>query len=192
MNILILNGSPRSNGKVSTLLHYAESIFKENEHTVDYIDVCSINFSCCKGCMACRTKGTCMLPQDDAHIIENKITKCDLLIVGTPVYWGNMNGRLKCLFDRLVGVMMAESKYGIPIPLHKNKKAMVVIACTTPFPFNIFAGQSTKAFTAIREILHYSGFKITGKIILAGTKEMKKIPDKFFAKVKRIVNKMCL
>lgn len=49
-----------------------------------------------------------------------------MIIVGTPVYWGNMNEKLKSLFDRLVGVMMAESKSGnfqFKLPEnHKNKK----------------------------------------------------------------------
>ena len=91
--------------------------------------------------------------------------------VGTPVYWGNMNGKLKSLFDRLVGVLMGESKLGIPIPLHKGKKAVVVTACTTPFPFNYVCGQSSGAFRAVKEILKSSGFKIARKVNISNTKE---------------------
>lgn len=46
-----------------------------------------------------------------------------MIIVGTPVYWGNMNGKLKSLFDRLVGIMMAESKSGnLKFKLPENQK----------------------------------------------------------------------
>ncbi|MBO4321037.1 MAG: flavodoxin family protein, partial [Treponema sp.] len=107
-----------------------------------------------------------------AHRIETEIKNCDMLFVGTPVYWGNMNGKLKCLFDRLVAILMGESKSGIPIALHKGKKALVVTSCTTPFPFNYLCGQSTGAIRAIKEILKTSGFKITRKVNLSNTKKM--------------------
>ncbi len=189
MKILILNGSPRKNGKVSTLLHIAEKSLIENGNSVTFIDVSSLNFKPCIGCMACRSKETCLLPEDDAHKIAQEIKSCDRIIVGSPVYWGNMSGQLKCLFDRLVAVMMKESKSGIPCPLHKGKKAAIVTSCTTPFPFNILAGQSTKTEASIKEILKYSGFKISKKIRLAGTKGMKEMPESTCKKIKNYCKK---
>lgn len=187
MNILILNGSPRKSGKVSTLLHEAEKELVAHNNFVTFIDVYSLIFKPCIGCMACRSKGSCVLPQDDAHKIAEEIKNCDGIIVGTPVYWGNINGYLKCLFDRLVAVMMKESKLGIPVPLHKGKKAVIITSCTTPYPFNILAGQTTKAEKALKEILGYSGFKVGKKIRLAGTKEMKELPKNALKEVAKCV-----
>lgn len=188
MNILILNGSPRKHGKVSTLLHEAEKSLIEKGNSVTFIDVSSIKFNFCIGCMACRSKGKCVLPQDDAHKVAEEIKKCDGIIVGTPVYWGNMSGSLKSLFDRMVAVMMGESKWGIPVPLHKGKKAVIITSCTTPFPFNILAAQTTKAEKALKEILGYSGFKVSKKIRLAGTKGMKGLPAKALKKAGKAAN----
>ena len=173
MKILVLNGSPRKNGNVSGLLKKeAERLLQKNpDAEIIWENVSDLNFSFCHGCMACRAKGTCVLPEDDAHKIEKEIQECDLLMVGTPVYWGNMNGKLKCLFDRLVAVMMSESKHGIPLPLHKGKKAIIVTSCTTPFPFNYICGQSGGAVRAVREILKSSGFKVIRKINLSNTKK---------------------
>ena len=173
MKILVLNGSPRKNGNVSRLLKKeADKLLNKNPGAeIIWENVCDLNFAFCHGCMACRSKGTCILPEDDAHKIEKEIKECDLLIAGTPVYWGNMNGKLKCLFDRLVAVMMGESKLGIPLPLHKGKKAIIVTSCTTPFPFNYICGQSTGAVRAVREFLKSSGFKVIRKINLSNTKK---------------------
>lgn len=173
MRILVLNGSPRKNGNVSNLLKKEtdRQLKKNPSSEILWENVNDLNFSFCLGCMACRSKGSCILPQDDAHKIENEIKECDMLIVGTPVYWANMNGKLKCLFDRLVGVLMGESKLGIPIPLHKGKKAIIVTSCTTPFPFNYFCGQSTGAVHAVKEVLKSSGFKVIRKINLSNTKK---------------------
>ncbi len=175
MKILVLNGSPRKNGNVSFILkREAEKILAKNPGAeIVWENVCDLNFDFCRGCMACRSKGSCVLPDDDAHKIASEIKACSFIIVGTPVYWGNMNGKLKCLFDRLVGVMMGESKFGIPLPLHKGKKAVIVTSCTTPFPFNYLCGQSSGAVRAVREILKSSGFRVIKKINLSNTKKRK-------------------
>ena len=168
MNILVLNGSPRKNGNVSQSLRAQLERYPHAE--IIWHDVSDLNFSFCTGCMACRSKQQCILKDDDAHKIAEEIKACDMLFIGTPVYWGNMNGKLKSLFDRLVYVMMEESKHGIPVPLNKKKKAVVVTACTTPFPFNYLCGQSTGAYRAVKEILRSSGFKIIKTKNIAGTK----------------------
>ena len=172
MNILILNGSPRKNGNVESALKKEVERFSK-KHTgcsITWEDVSSLNFDFCKGCMSCRSNKDCILKNDDAHKIAEEIKNCDILFTGTPVYWGNMNGKLKSLFDRLVGILMAESKTGIPKPLHKGKKAVIVTSCTTPFPFNYICGQSTGAVKAVKEILKSSGFKIIRKVNISNTK----------------------
>ena len=173
MTVLVLNGSPRKNGNVAKTLKNELEKFQQKNPGCEVIweNVCDLTFNFCHGCMACRSKGTCVLPNDDAHRIEAEIKNCDMLFVGTPVYWGNMNGKLKCLFDRLVAILMGESKSGIPIALHKGKKALVVTSCTTPFPFNYLCGQTTGAIRAIKEILKTSGFKIIKKVNLSNTKK---------------------
>lgn len=190
MKVLILNGSPRKVGKVSQILHTMEKCLKDAGNETEFIDVNNLDFKCCIGCMKCRTGGNCILPEDDAHRVGKALQTCDALIVGSPVYWGNINGKLKCLFDRQVALMMGENKMGIPIPLLKGKKAIVVNTCTTPFPFNILAGQSTKAYTAVKEILSYSGIKIKGRLMIGGTKKMETLPARFIKQAERLTRKL--
>lgn len=175
LNILVLNGSPRKNGNVARALR--REVEKQTGKAdadgcqVIWEDIYDLKFDFCRGCMACRSKSDCILPPDDAHKIAEEIKKCDMIFAGTPVYWGNMNGKLKSLFDRLVGILMAESKLGIPRPLHKGKKAIIVTSCTTPFPFNYLCGQSGGAVRALKEILKSSGFKVVKKVNISNTKK---------------------
>ena len=192
MKILILNGSPRKSGKVSQILHTMEKRLQDDGNETEFIDVNNLDFKCCIGCMKCRGNGECILPQDDAHHIGEALQNCDAVIVGSPVYWGNINGKLKCLFDRQVAIMMGENKMGIPIPLLKGKKAIVVNTCTTPFPFNILAGQSTKAYTAVKEILSYSGVKIKGQLMIVGTKNMSELPAKYLKRAEKLADKISI
>ena len=175
MKVLVLNGSHRSAGTVATLLkHVTEGLPAGSE--VDWIDVCKLNMKNCTGCMACRTKKICVLPEDDAHITGQKIADADALIIGTPVHWGNMCAALKLLFDRNVPVFMDESPRGIPVPQQKGKTAVLVTACTTPWPFNFLLPESRGALRAMKEVLRYGGYKIVGTVVKPGTKNDRAIP----------------
>ncbi|MBQ0051020.1 MAG: flavodoxin family protein [Treponema sp.] len=185
MKVLVLNGSPRKNGTI-------ENILKKLTENVscDFIDVCKLKFESCVGCMNCRKNGECILKKDDAHSIAEKIKDAEILIVGSPAYWGNINGKMKMLFDRLVYVLMGESKRGLPLPLHKGKKCILVSSCTTPFPFNIIAGQSSGTIRELKEITKYAGFKTIGVIQKGGTKNKKDFTNSELKKIERLNKKI--
>jgi len=185
MNILVLNGSPRRNGTVAKLLKGIANGIHE-KHTVGWIDLSVQKMRPCIACMKCRPDEECVLPEDDTHIIGRKIKDAGGLIVGTPTHWGNMSAQLKLLFDRNVPVFMGEKPNGFPIPRQKGKPAVIVTACTTPWPFNFIGAESRGAVRAVREVLHYGGYKILGKIVKPGTKNKSQISQKLLNKAKVI------
>jgi len=189
MKILALNGSPRKNGTVASLLKAVMEPLSA-EHEVEWIDVCKLNMKFCTGCMVCREKEICVLPKDDAHLVGKKIQHADALIIGTPTHWGNMCAPLKLLFDRNVPVFMGESPKGLPIPRQKGKLAVVVTACTTPWPFNFILPESRGAIRAVKEVLHYGGYKTVGTITKPGTKKSKEISSSLTEKAKCLGKKL--
>ncbi len=135
-------------------------------------------------CMKCRPDKKCVLPQDDGHIVGNKIRNADCLVVGTPTHWGNMSAQLKLLFDRNVPVIMGEKPNGMPLPLQKGKPAVIVTACTTPWPFNFIAAESRGAIRTVNEVLHYGEYKLLGKVVKPGTKNKPEISKELLSKAK--------
>lgn len=168
--MLILQASPRKNGNVWQMAEKIAEEYKARNFQVETIDVTKLTFHDCTGCMKCRSSGTCIF-NDDAENVGKKMEQADIICVASPVWWGNMPGHLKSLFDRNVFRMMGESSLGIPKPLMKGKKAILVSACTTPFPFNYLCGQTTGLKRALNEIFKSSGIKLTKVISLAGTKK---------------------
>lgn len=166
MKILILNGSPKLNGTISQVL---KSIDIKKYLDLKNINVYDLKINFCIGCMKCRNDGKCSTFVDDVERIRNLIEESDMLIVGSPTYFGNMSAKLKSLFERLVPTFMSENKMGIPIPKQKGKKAIIITSCTTPFPFNILFKQSRGAANSIKEVLKTAGYKIK-TIEIAGTK----------------------
>lgn len=188
--ILVLNGSPRKKGIVYTLLKEVANGAEENAE-IEWVDIYDLQMKPCIGCMKCRKDGKCVLPKDDAHIIGKKIEKADAIIVGTPTYWGNMSSQLKVLFERNVPVFMGEKPNGIPLARQKGKRAVIVVSCTTPWPFNFIAYESRGAVRAIKEVLHYGGYKIVGKIIKPGSKINRDISVRLLNKARKIGLDLC-
>ena len=171
MKALILNGSPHPQGVVVQALRTAADTLRQAGADIEWIDVYRTEFRPCTGCMQCRATNVCPLPRDAAHAVGERIRQAGLLVVGTPTYWGGMSARLKMLFERLVPVFMGESALGLPQPRQKGKRALVIAACTTPWPFNILARQSRGAVRSVREILGTGGMKVR-TCEIPGTRKM--------------------
>lgn len=189
MKLVVLNGSPRETGTVATLLR-AVAEGAGQRHEIEWIDVCKLQFGQCRGCMNCRPDGECCLPEDDAHRVGRAVGDCDGLAVGTPTHWGNMSAPLKGLFDRLVPVFMGESRTGLPLARHRGKPALVVAACATPWPFNYLFAQSRGAVRAVREVLHYGGFRIRGVIVKPGTKANPAVAESLITRARSLGKKV--
>ena len=190
MKILVVNGTPRKDGNIFRMLSAMKEEAEAKGFEVTSVSVSGLHVVPCTGCMTCRSRRECVLPEDDAQRILRFIRECDVLVVGAPCYWGNIPGQLKVLFDRIVYGMMGEkSSSGIPEPLHKGKKAILVSTCSTPFPFNIWFGQSQGAVRALREILKWSGFKVVSAIQLGGTRK-RQAGEKELEKCRRAIRKL--
>lgn len=189
MRILLINASPRRQGNLSKML---DAMRVEVESAgVEAIEVrtADLRVKPCTGCMVCRRSLQCVLPDDDAQRVLELMKWCDAVVVGAPCYWGNIPGELKVLFDRMVYGMMGESPRGIPVSLHKGKKAILVSTCTTPFPFNIVFRQTRGVVNALREILKWSGFRIVKSIERGGTKQ-RPVQEKDLERCRKAVSKL--
>lgn len=190
MKILVINASPRSKGLISQMLNILSQEAISHGAEVEQVIVNRLLIRPCLGCMNCRSKNFCCLPEDDAQRTLKKIEESDVLIIGSPCYWGNMNGYLKVLFDRIVYGMIGENKSNIPTPKHKGKRAIIVTTSTTAWPFNILFHQTSGVVRALKQILHYSGFNIQGIIQKGGTKKYPDLTDKEQEKCRKIIRRI--
>ena len=187
MNILIINGSPRCRGNIACMLDIMRKEAEDRGWSTETVHVNDLKIHPCTGCMACRNTGKCCLPEDDTVKVLEQIRNADALIVGAPCYWGNIPGQMKLLFDRIVYGMMGEAPNGLPRPLHKGKRAVIVSTCTTIFPFNILFRQSRGAVKAMREILKWSGFKVVGTLEKGGTRKYHTLTEREKRRCRKLV-----
>ena len=190
MKLLIINGSPRKKGLISQMLRifHEQAIATGVEVTEVYAN--DLQIKPCMGCMACRSKRHCVLPEDDAQRVLALIQQADAIVIGAPCYWGNIPGQLKLLFDRIVYGMMRDTPR-FPEPLMQGKKAVFISTCTTPFPFNILMNQSRGAIRALREIGRFSGWKIVDTIERGGTATRPQLSPRDISKCHKAFRKLC-
>lgn len=167
---MIINASPRVNGHISRLLGMAKESLESDGYTVTEFAVATSVYRHCTGCMACRSKGDCVLPPDDAQRFAALLQDHDLILLGTPCYWGNMPGQLKGLFDRVAYAMASDNASLYPRPLMKGKRAAIIVTSTTPWPWNILYHQTTGTIRALREIFRYSGIRIAATLQKGNTR----------------------
>lgn len=120
--VVIFNGSPRYDGNTSTILQYIERGAKERHATVKVYNLFTLKMSCCRGCFACRLddKGKCSI-EDDLTPAIKELEDADAIVIGTPVYFMQMNGLTKNLYDRLFPLMTNDGQ-----PRWGNKKIVTV------------------------------------------------------------------
>lgn len=158
--ILVINASPRKGGHIARLLEYSAVYLRNRGYSIRTFNVAEAQYRFCTGCMACRKRGECVLPEDDADRLGRLLEECDRIVIGVPCYWGNMPGQLKGLFDRLVYKMMSDNESYIPRPLMKGKRAIIISTSTTPWPWNRLFHQTSGVVRALKEIFRYSGIKV--------------------------------
>ena len=190
MNLLIINGSPRKKGLISQMLRifHEQAIASGIEVTEVYTN--DLQIKPCMGCMVCRTKNACVLPEDDAQRVLALIQQADAIVIGAPCYWGNIPGQLKLLFDRIVYGMMRDTPR-FPEPLMKGKRLVCISTSTTPWPFNILMNQSHGAIRALREIGRFSGWKIVNTVERGGTATRPQLSPRDISKCHKAFRKLC-
>lgn len=100
MNILAINGSPRTNGNTTYALKHALSRFQELGAETKLIQLAELSIKPCGGCFQCI--GHDCIHEDDMKQVEEAMRWCDGLVLGSPVYMGMVTGQMKMMMDRSV------------------------------------------------------------------------------------------
>lgn len=113
--VVIFNGSPRYDGNTATILQMIERGAKEHHADVKNYFLFKMKMSACMGCFGCQANnGKCSISDELTKAIE-EVKKADMVVVGSPIYFCQMNGMTKNLYDRFFPLMGEEGapRYGM-------------------------------------------------------------------------------
>lgn len=100
MKVLLINGSPKSNGNTACALHQMEEVFRQEGVETEIIHVGNQAIRGCVGCMSCSKTGACVF-DDLVNETAPKFQAADGIVAASPVYFASANGTLVSFLDRL-------------------------------------------------------------------------------------------
>ena len=162
MNVLGISGSPKTNGLTGFLLDKVLDGAKASGVHTEKIILNDLNFKACQECGGCDETGICIL-DDDMRPIYEKLAKADVVIVASPVYFGNITAQLKAMIDRCHSSWMA--KYILKRDLLGNKKRKGIFSCVAGKELEEYfesAKKIIKIFFITRNIEYSSDLFISG------------------------------
>ena len=101
--VLLINGSPRTDGNTFCCLQEIEATLQEHGIETEIVQIGRKPVRMCINCGGCHQPGSkgCVFDDDLCSVITEKMATADALIVGTPVYYGQPNGGILSLMQRL-------------------------------------------------------------------------------------------
>lgn len=100
MKVVSVFGSPRRKGNSRILAEAMCSEFERFDVPVKRHLLNDINFSGCQACSACKGKTDHCIVQDDLSEVLADVVDSEIIILSSPVYWGDIAGQMKLFLDR--------------------------------------------------------------------------------------------
>ncbi len=102
--VLGIVGSPRSSGSTAALVRRALEGARDAGATTGELLLGDMDVGGCVACMSCRETGECAL-RDDMQAVYRALRSCDMVVLGTPIYFFTMTAQMKAFTDRLFAVL---------------------------------------------------------------------------------------
>ena len=125
---MIIDGGPRKNFNTASMLQKfaegAKSVSSDIE--VKTVRLYDLDYKGCMSCMACKIKGrasnVCKFKDALTPILE-EIAQADGLVLGSPIYFGQITGQMQAFLERLSFPWLSYNDYSMTAP----KKMPVVL-----------------------------------------------------------------
>ena len=100
MKILIINGSPRTNGNTTIAVNEMVKVFESEGVEAEVVQIGNKDVRGCIACGSCFKNGQCVF-DDIVNELAPKFEAADGLVVASPVYYASANATLIACLDRL-------------------------------------------------------------------------------------------
>ena len=138
MKVIAINGSPRKGWNTHMLLEKALEGAASKGAETQMVNLYDLNFKGCYGCLGCKRKSgdsrRCVI-NDEITPVLDEIANCDAIVLGSPIYIGEVTGELRSFLERLIFPYISYDKMGENYFSGKLKTAFVY---TTNCPENMY------------------------------------------------------
>lgn len=128
MKIVAILGSPRVQGNSATVAHQLLDTARGLGAETEIYALNKMDFKGCQGCGACKTKEDHCVIEDELTPVYDSIRTADVLVLASPVYFGDISGQLKCFWDRTYSYANPD----FSCRLAPGKKSVMILSQANP------------------------------------------------------------
>ena len=180
--IVIIDGGPRRNMNTAQMLaKFAEGAKSvNNDIEVKTIRLYDLDYKGCMSCMACKLKdkatNVCRFKDALTPVLED-IAQADGLVLGSPIYFGDITGQMRAFLERLAFPWLSYNDYSMTAP---KQMPVILIETMNGMPestnSNGFGSMEfciTRALGQLQHIVAYNTYQVNdyGRYELAGFSE---------------------
>lgn len=142
MRVLLINGSPHKQGNTYVALSEIISRLEKNGVETELLHIVAKPVRGCIACNTCKAQASnrCVFNDDLCNIALAAMEKADALIIGSPVYYGQPNGTLTSLIQRMAysGGALMQNKPAAAVAVCRRGGATAALQTMT-MPFQIMS-----------------------------------------------------
>lgn len=126
MKIVSLLGSPRSNGNSATIANHLMKTAANLGAETQSFELNRLTYRGCQACYACKKgREDCVL-NDDLTEVLSAVAAADVVVLATPVYYGDITAQLKGFIDRTYSYLVPDYLTN-PQPSRLSPKKLVFV-----------------------------------------------------------------
>ena len=106
MKLIAICGSARKHGNTSTMVQKVIEGARSAGAETEFVNLFDLNYKDCISCYCCKLKnsksyGHCVV-EDDLKPLLGRIEESDVIVLGSPIFYGNLSGQMRSFTDRLL------------------------------------------------------------------------------------------
>ncbi len=114
MRAIAINGSPRRTWNTATLLEKALEGAASAGAETEIVHLYDLDYRGCTSCFSCKRKdgeraGRCAMRDGLTDVLE-RIMASDVLLLGSPIYLGDVTGEMRSFWERLIFMNLSYDK----------------------------------------------------------------------------------
>jgi multimeric flavodoxin WrbA len=98
--VLLISGSPKSEGNTAQLIEECAKVIQENGVRAEIVSFSDMKIESCTACGKCSEMGSCNIA-DGLNKVIDSLRESQGLIVGSPVYFGTARGDVMSALQRI-------------------------------------------------------------------------------------------
>ncbi len=139
MKVACLMASPRKKGNS---VHIAKRICEKAASKgaeIKYFYLNEMKYVGCQACMACKTGSEKCVINDDLEEVLDAVAEADVLVLASPVYFGDVNAQMKGFIDRAFSFLVPDFYFADNKSRLKPGKKLIFVLTQGHEDMNSFA-----------------------------------------------------